>query len=252
VAISELNELLKAPARQSGSLGDTAHRPWPLPERMWLQGQTWDELLFAHWRVDEAVLRRLLPAQLPPDVHDGSAWLGITPFRVSGLRLHGLPPAPMLSSFPEVNVRTYVTYEGKPGIWFLSLDADSIWAVVAAKLAYRLPYHRSSITLSRRGESIVFRSVRKRAELDVSYRPNGPVEPPEPGTTEHFLTERYCLYTERGGQLHRADIHHMRWPLQPAEAELHENTMSPVPLEGEPLFHFSQRQDVVIWPLERL
>ena len=183
-------------------------------------------------------------------MREGDAWLGITPFRVTGLRLHGLPPVPVLSSFPEVNVRTYVTHDGKPGIWFFSLDADSPWAVGAARLVYRLPYHRASIEVAHRGDWVDYASSRDGAALDVSYRPMGPVSPPEAGTIEHFLTERYCLYTEHGGRLLRAEIHHPRWPLQGAEAEIRENTMSPVALEGEPLLHRSERQDVVIWPLQ--
>jgi uncharacterized protein len=202
-----------------------------------------------HWRVDEDAVRELLPKALELDMHDGSAWIGVTPFRVTGLRLHGLPPAPVLSSFPEVNVRTYVTHDGKPGIWFFSLDADSAWAVDAARLTYRLPYHHAKIEIRRRAEWIDYRSERVGATLDLSYRGSGAVEPE---ATEQFLTERYCLYTEHRGALHRADIHHVPWPLQAAEAELRENTMSPIALEGEPLLHYSARQDVVIWALERL
>jgi uncharacterized protein YqjF (DUF2071 family) len=202
-----------------------------------------------HWRVEEDAVRELLPDGLELDTHDGSAWIGVTPFRVSGLRLHGLPPAPVLSSFPEVNVRTYVTHEDKSGIWFVSLDADSPWAVEAARLTYRLPYHHAKIEIGRRGEWIDYRSERLGATLDVSYRGVGAADS---GPTEHFLTERYCLYTEHRGALHRAEIHHAPWPLQQAEAELRENTMSPVALDGEPLLHYSARQDVVIWALERL
>jgi len=244
--------LIRAPARQTVSLEHAEHRPWPLPDGLWLQGQTWDELLFAHWRVKADALRALLPEQLPLDLHESEAWLGVTPFRITGFRLHGLPPVPFLSSFPEVNVRTYVTYESKPGIWFFSLDADSQWAVEAARLAYRLPYHRASIEVERRGDWIDYASSREGASLDLSYRPAGPVAAPEPGTVEHFLTERYCLYTEHHGRLHRADIHHLTWRLQAAEAEIRETTLSPLALEGEPLLHFSERQDVVIWPLERV
>jgi hypothetical protein len=202
-----------------------------------------------HWRVDEDAVRELVPDSLDLDTHDGSAWIGVTPFRVTGLRLHGLPPAPVLSSFPEVNVRTYVTHEDKPGIWFFSLDADSAWAVEAARLTYRLPYHHAKIEIGRRGEWIDYRSERVGAKLDASYRGLGAIEP---GATEEFLTERYCLYTEHRGALHRAEIHHAPWPIQRAEAELRENTMSRVALEGEPLLHYSARQDVVIWALERL
>jgi uncharacterized protein YqjF (DUF2071 family) len=149
-----------------------------------------------------------------------------------------------------VNVRTYVIHEGQPGIWFFSLDADSPWAVEAARLVYRLPYHRASIEVTHRGERIDYASSREGASLDLSYRSAGPVASPVPGTVEHFLTERYCLYTEHRGRLHRADIHHLPWPIQVAEAEIRESTISPLALDGEPLLHYSERQDVIIWPLE--
>jgi len=245
-----LSDLILAPQRQTASLEHTEHRPWPLPEGAWLQGQTWDELLFAHWRVDADAVRALLPDEPTLDLHEGEAWLGITPFRITGFRLHGLPPVPFLSSFPEVNVRTYVTHDDKPGIWFFSLDADSPWAVEAARLVYRLPYHRASIEITHRGDWIDYVSSRDGSRLELSYRPAGPVTRPAPGSLEHFLTERYCLYTEHAGRLHRADIHHLPWPLRPAEAEVRETTISPLEPDAEPLLHYSERQDVVIWPLQ--
>jgi uncharacterized protein YqjF (DUF2071 family) len=221
-----------------------------MPERSWLQGQTWDQLLFMHWRAGADAVRELLPGRLPLDTFEGEAWIGITPFSLSGFRLRGLLPVPLVSTFLEVNARTYVTYEGKPGIWFFSLDAESRLAVEAAKLAYRLPYHHARMSATRRGDWVDYRSSRVGAELDVSYRPNGPVRQAEPGTLEHFLTERYCLYTEHESELYRAEIHHGPWPLQVAEAELRENTLSPLAHDGEPLLHYSERQDVVIWSLE--
>ena len=205
-----------------------------------------------HWHVSADAVRELLPDDLSLDLHDGEAFVGITPFRVSGFRLRGLPPAPVLSTFPEVNVRTYVTYEDKPGIWFFSLDAQSPWAVEAARLAYRLPYHHARISDELREGRIEYRSERTGATLGVEYGPVAPARPVEPGTLEHFLTERYCLYTEHDGRLHRAEIHHPPWPLQLAEADVRENTMSPVALEGDPLLHYSERQDVVLWPLHPL
>ena len=217
-----------------------------------MQGQTWDHLLFAHWRVDLDALSALVPAELPIDTFDGDAWLGITPFRVTGFRLRGTPPLPGVSSFLETNVRTYVTLEGKPGIWFFTLDAGSRFAVEAAKRTYRLPYHHARMHAARRGGWIEYTTERVGAKLDASYRPDGPVEPAEVATLEHFLTERYCLYTVDSSAVYRAEIHHAPWPLQAAEAELRENTMAPVVLEGEPLVHYSERQDVVIWPLERI
>jgi uncharacterized protein YqjF (DUF2071 family) len=218
-------------------------------------GQTWEDLLFAHWRVDTAALREHMPAGLAIDEHDGSAWLGVTPFVVTGLRGRGMLPLPLVSSFRELNVRTYVTRDDKPGIWFFSLDASSQVAVEAARRLYRLPYFRAEIDIARRGDRIIYECARSDGRaFSGSYEPAGPVSPPQPGSLEHFLTERYCLYAEEEGTLYRADIHHRPWPLQAAEATVDLNTMPPegVTLEGEPLFHYSRRQDVVIWPLDEV
>ena len=219
-------------------------------------GQTWDDLLFAHWRFPAEVLRPRIPAGLELDEFDGSAWIGVTPFRLTNLRFRGLLPLPVASSFPELNVRTYVTAEGKPGIWFFSLDAASAVAVEAARRTYRLPYFRARMSVTRRGEEIVYECVRTEEPgraFSAVYAPDGPVFHATPGSLEWFLCERYCLYAVDHDELLRADIHHLPWDLQPARVEIEVNTMPPVELPDEPpLCHFSRRQDVVIWPLERV
>jgi uncharacterized protein YqjF (DUF2071 family) len=249
-------DILDAPRRQARSLERLEHRPWPLPRRPWTMGQTWDDLLFAHWPVAAEQLRPLLPDDLTLETFDGSAWIGVTPFRVNALRLRGLLPLPGVSSFLELNVRTYVTAQDKPGIWFFSLDASSQLAVEAARRMYKLPYFRARMSAARRGESIGFECARAEESgraFSARYRPDGDVFEAEAGSLEWFLAERYCLYTVDAGLLHRAEIHHGPWPLQPAEAEIDLNTMAPVELpEALPLCHFSRRQDVVIWPLERV
>jgi len=217
-------------------------------------GQTWDDLLFAHWAVPEEELRAHVPDSLELDRHEGTAYLGITPFKVTGLRVRGTLPLPRVSTFLELNVRTYVTDGSKPGIWFFSLDASSQLVVEAAKLLYHLPYFRARISQVTRPEGVVFECVREdeRRVWSGTYRPEGEVFHALPGSLEHFVAERYCLYTvDRRGQLARAEIHHAAWPLQAAEAEIELNTMPPdgVELTGEPLLHFSKRLDVVLWPL---
>jgi hypothetical protein len=215
-------------------------------------GQTWDDLLFVHYSVPVERLRPLVPGGLELQEHSGSGWLGVTPFVVTGLRARGLLPLPFASSFRELNVRTYVTRDEKPGIWFFSLDASSRLAVEAARRLYRLPYFEADISLRRRGEQILYDCSRDDGKaFSAAYRPNGDVFGAEPGSLEHFLTERYCLYAEHGEALYRADIHHRPWPLQPAETQIELNTMPPVKVsEGDPLVHYSARQDVVIWPLD--
>jgi uncharacterized protein len=217
--------------------------------------QTWDDLLFAHWRVDAAMLRLHVPERLSIDERDGSAWVGVTPFVVTGLRARGLFPLPYVSSFRELNVRTYVTFEDRPGIWFFSLDASSELAVRAARRLYRLPYFRAHITLERRAGRLLSECVRDEGKaFSGSYRGLAAPKQAEAGSLEEFLTERYCLYAEDAGRLFRADIHHTPWPLEEADATIDLNTMPPsgITLEGDALAHYSRRQDVVVWPLEEV
>jgi uncharacterized protein YqjF (DUF2071 family) len=243
---------------QRATLSDVRHRPWPLPQSTWLMGQTWVDLLFAHWRVPEEALRAVVPPQLPIDTYDGSAWLGVTPFCVRGLRLRGTPPAPLVSTFPELNVRTYVSVEGKPGIYFLSLDADSCAAVRAARRSYRLPYFRSRIELDREGPGVGYDLMRTSEDGPPAYFKGrygslGEQLPIREGSLERWLAERYCLYTlDDAGRVQRGNIHHPPWPLYEGWAEIETNTMAMpfgIDLDEEPLLHFSPRQDVVIWPL---
>jgi hypothetical protein len=244
--------------RQPDVLRESGHRPWPLPDEPWFMGQTWTDLLFAHWRVPLEALAAIVPPQLPIDTYDGSAWLGITPFQVEGLRLRGTAPVPPFSSFPEINVRAYVSVNGKPGIYFLSLDAGSYAAVRAARRSYRLPYFYSRISAGTNEEGFRFDALRipgdgPPAHFDARYGPDGEELPRRDGSLERWLTERYCLYTlDERQRIHRGEIHHPPWPLQRAWAEIETNTMAmpfDVTLDGEPLLHFSARQDVALWPI---
>ena len=244
--------------RQRAALGDTSHRPWPLPERPWLMGQTWYDLLFAHWSLEPEALRRLIPPPLVLHERDGQAWLGITPFVIGGLRSRGTPPLPWLSRFPELNVRTYVTYEGRPGIYFFSLDAARAAAVTAARRAYRLPYFRAQMTARRQAGMVDYASRRSDssgppADFRARYGPSGALLAIEEGSLERWLSERYCLYVvDEQGRALRGEIHHSPWPLQPAQATIEVNSMA-APLginpAGEPVLHYSARQDVLIWGL---
>ncbi len=254
--MASLTALAQAVVKQRRTLDETAHRPWPLPSNPWFMGQTWCNLLFAHWRVEPAALERVVPPQLPLDLRDGSAWIGVTPFTVLGFRLHGTPPIPFVATFPELNVRTYVTVNGKPGIFFHSLDAGSSFAVAAARRSYRLPYFRARASLEHHDATVRYESRRvngPEAEFAAEYRGKGPDPDAEEGSLARWLAERYCLYTlDERGRVLRADIHHPPWPLERASATMERNTMTRplgIELEGEPLLHYSARQDTVIWRL---
>ncbi len=238
---------------------NTAHRPWPPPRRSWMVAQSWQDLLFAHWPIAVDVLRPLVPAPLELDAFEGQAWIGVVPFRMTGIRARWLPPVPRLSAFAELNVRTYVTVGGKPGVCFFSLDAANPAAVAAARRWFHLPYMNAAMTCRADGDAIEYSSRRTHhgaaaAEFRARYGPTGPVTLAEPGSLTHWLTERYCLYTtDKQKRVLRAEVHHDPWPLQPARAEIATNTMTSaagITLPNEPpLLHFARRVDVVIWSL---
>jgi hypothetical protein len=183
--------------------------------------------------------------------------MGVVPFRMAGVMKRPLPDLPWISAFPELNLRLYVEADGKPGVWFLSLDAANPLAVWAARRFFHLPYYHADMSLHYEKDAIDYASKRRHAEarFRCRYRPTGVVYQSKPGTLEHWLTERYCLYTQTpGGTLIRNEIHHLPWPLQPAEAEVTENTLfSPHGFEideAPALLHFSKRIDVVVWSAE--
>lgn len=221
----------------------------------------WHDLLFMHWPVPADALRPLLPPPLTLDTFDGRSWLGIVPFYMSGVRPRFFPPLPGVSAFPELNVRTYVTHDGRPGVWFFSLDAASRLAVRAARWGFHLPYFDADMHVSR-GAQVRYVSTRTHrnsppARLAMRYRPAGEVFHGTPGTIDHFLTHRLCLYSaDHRGNVYRGDIHHAPWPLQPAEVDIELNEMTEqigfkLP-ETEPLLHFSKRLDVVAWKIRRV
>jgi uncharacterized protein YqjF (DUF2071 family) len=248
-----LEELFRTAARQAAVADDSTQRPWPLPDEEWTSAQSWVDLAFLHWRVEADALRPLVPQELELQRYDGSAYLGIVPFVLSDLRFRGLLPVPGFSTFPELNVRTYVTLDERPGVWFFSLDAASQLMVEGAKRFYKLPYERAQMRCERIDDFVHYESARSGAAFSGRYRGEGDLFHAEPGSLEAFLVERYCLYTADGGRLYRAEVHHAPWTIQHGEAVVDLNTMSPVPLpDDEPHVLFAPRQDVVVWPLHQI
>jgi len=222
--------------------------------------QTWRNLLFAHWPLAPAVLRPLIPQVLELDLRDGSAWVAVTPFLITGLRPRALPPIPGASNFLELNVRTYVRYRERAGVFFFSLDAASLPAVLGARAGYHLPYYHAKMVQKQTAAGFEYASHRrgrgKAAELVAHYVPVAEALPPRPGSLERWLVERYCLYSPHRGRLYRADIHHVPWPLQEAKADFEVNTMAEAAgidlPQLNPVCHFAKELDVLVWAPERL
>lgn len=240
----------------------STYRPYPPPTAPYVMHQTWHDLLFMHWRVPVEALRAHIPASLQIDTFDGEAWLAVVPFRMSGIRPRYLPSLPKLSAFPELNVRTYVIKDGKPGVWFFSLDAGNALAVEIARRWFYLPYFHAQMQCQAVGEGIQYRSQRihrkaPAAQLVAQYTPTSPPFEAQPGTLDYFLTARYCLYThDAHGNVYRGEIEHPAWPLQRAHAEIEHNHMTEwigIRLPNvAPLLHFVRKIEVVVWALQKL
>jgi len=224
--------------------------------------QRWSRLLFLHWPIPADDVRPLLPSGLTLDTYEGQAWVGLVPFVVSGARPVYLPPVPGVSSFVEVNVRTYVHHRGRdPGVWFFSLDASSRVAVHVARALYHLAYRRAEMAADVRGGRVHFRSRRIEAgsppaACRLEYEPRGVAAPAPPGTLDHFLLERYVLYSAKGDRLYRGRVHHAPYPAQEATVEgLTEDLIQAAGLvrpPRDPLVHYAAGVDVDVFGLAAL
>ncbi|MEW4286379.1 YqjF family protein [Priestia koreensis] len=202
-----------------------------MEKKGWIMKQTWNKLLFLHWPVTPEFIKPFLPSQLEVDTFDGKAWIAIVPFEMDHIRFRGLPSVPHASRLWELNVRTYVTYKGKPGVYFFSLDANHPLAVSVARNIFNLPYYRATMKGHVHGEEISLSSTRthrnvRHAALTIRYKPIGPPQASQRRELAYFLTERYCLYIVKKGKVYRGDIFHDHWPLQKAECEIYQDTLS--------------------------
>lgn len=229
------------------------------PSGFSLMRQYWGKLLFMHWGLPPELVRPLVPPQLQLDLWEGKAWVAVVPFTMWGIRASFLPPLPGTSAFHELNVRTYVHYNGKPGVWFMSLDAAHRLAVWGARTFYHLPYFNADMGLRQNGATIEYSSQRTEAPPAAfagRWTIGDELPTAQSGTLEFFLTERYCLYAVNGPQLYRARIFHEPWPLR--RATLHEYDSTMLEAHGlttpdtPPLLHYAESIGVDIWPLRRV
>jgi uncharacterized protein len=224
--------------------------------------QSWGNLLFMHWEVSAKALRKHVPRRLEIDTFEGRAYVGVTPFKLWGVRPVFTPPLPLVSEFLEINVRTYVHFDGVPGVWFFSLDANSLVAVTGARTLFRLPYFHSRIRMDEQDAKTRYTASRDdsagaAAEFEATWEVGTGRPAAEPGTLDFFLVERYCLYTADGeDKLYRVRIHHAPWPLRDARVRSHRSSMMEAAglskTSGEPLVHHGGPVDVEVWPLEEV
>lgn len=236
------------------------HSPTRRPEGLPVMYQCWNKLLFLHWQVDAVALAKLLPPGLTLDTFEGTAYVGLVPFTMSGIRPRGLPAVSWLSNFHETNVRTYVLDgNADPGVWFFSLEAANPIAVGIARSWFHLPYYYSRMSVSEDAQGWLTYDCERRysranaAGCHVVARPTGETEPARLGTLEHFLAERYILYSLRRGRLAKGRVHHASYPLQRAEVvEVEENLLNVAKIvrpDTTPLAHYAAGVSVEVFAL---
>jgi uncharacterized protein YqjF (DUF2071 family) len=246
-------------------LSIVSHRPYPLPAGRWRMTQRWNDLLFAHWPIPADEMARLLPTGLKVDTFDGYAWIGVVPFWMDQVRTRAAGErcitVPGTGTFCELNLRTYVRSPTTDlrGVYFFSLDAASALAVIGARTLFHLPYFLSNMHSRIEPDGIVeYSSNRLLTSRSVGfkarYRGLGKVAgPSRNGTLEYFLTERYCLFTQRAGRVKVGHIHHLPWPLEAAEAEIGINELPAahgiVLPDRRPVLHFARQLQVYLWSL---
>lgn len=221
----------------------------------------WLNLCFMHWKVEADVLAATLPRGLELDTRSGQAWLAIVPFQMAGVAPRLSPDIPGVSAFPELNVRTYVTADGVPGVWFSSLDAGNPLAVRMARQFFHLPYFDARMWVHQEQDITHYASMRTHrgapeGRLAAAYQPISTPFQAAPGTLEDWLTNRLYLYSaDQRGRVYRGRVAHAPWPLQHARAVINENTLTDrlgVKLEGEPHLLYAKALKVKAWMIERV
>ncbi|MFC7686550.1 YqjF family protein [Ureibacillus sp. GCM10028918] len=237
---------------KEGSLTEKRKLTTNLP---WMMKQTWNDVLFAHYPVSRKVLEKLVPSELTLDTFYQTGWVSVVPYLTSSMHLRGLPPVPGMAAFPGFNVRTYVTLNGKPGVYFFSLTAANFLAAFSARTFFRLPYSYMDMQHKKAKELIIFESEKKSGiQLLCNYKSISTPSKADKGSLEEWLVERYCLYTvSKKGVPFRVDIMHEPWLLEKADAEFHRNTLlssfNIVPDHKKPILHYAKKAVVRIWPI---
>ncbi|WP_237427038.1 YqjF family protein [Deinococcus xianganensis] len=227
----------------------------------WVLRMRWLDLCFMHWPVPPAAVQATLPDGVEVDTRGGQAYVGVVPFRMADVAPRLVPAVPGLSAFPELNLRTYVTVNGEPGVWFYSLDVTQPLAAALARTFFHLPYRQARMWVDRQGDVTRYASIRTDLRTGPgafagAYRPTGPLLTPAPDSLEAWLTDRLRLFSAApDGRVFRGRIHHAAWPLRRAQADVRVNTLGDgygFDLGGQPHLLHAGRLDVTAWWLDRV
>lgn len=239
---------------------DEHHKGTDLPNLPWVMKQTWHDLLFAHYPVKLELLQKLVPPVIQLDSYNGSAWIGIVPFHVQNHRARLLPPIPGIDRFSQLNIRTYVTVNGKRGVYFIRVDMNHLIAGVLAKTFYYMPFQAATIKMKQNDQTIHFNSQKNgqhQFEFQCKYKPITLPFYAAKGSFEQWLVERYSFYAlNKKGEVVRSDILHDYWPLQLVEGEISNHSIllnvGIQVAKDEPILHYAKKMEALLWPVVRV
>lgn len=236
-------------------LQNITHRPWPLPNANWKFYQEWNRSLFLHWPVDPDALREVIPAGTELDLYEGKAWISVVAFTMQKIRPKHLPFFKPISNFHEINVRTYITKDHKPGVFFLNIEAQKALSAFLSRHISGMPYEKATILRSLQNNLHTYASVNHKKQFHLHAEYTLSDAPVAKTSLDLFLTERYCAYVPIQQQLFRYNIHHVEWPVQ--QVAIHKllleyktgNTL--LTTDTPPaLSHYSEGVQVVTWDKE--
>jgi hypothetical protein len=236
-------------------LADNQHRPWPIPTGQWQYYQEWNNALFLHWIVPVELIRDLVPAELPIDTFEGKAWVSLVAFTMEKIRPRLLPSLNYISNFHEINLRTYVNYKGKSGVYFLNIEAEKALSTFIARQLSGLPYEKAEIRRFVKGTDYSYTSVNKgkNFKFNTDFTLGNKIE--SKSDLDKWLTERYSLYLKKDNKLYRYQIHHAEWPLHNVavnKLECNYAIKQMVLNNTPPLQHYSKGIRVIAWGSEQL
>lgn len=227
----------------------------------WIMQQDWDQLLFLHWPIPVEIIRPYIPSCFEIDTYDGEAWVSIVTFEMNRIKYRGMPDITSLNGILELNVRTYVTFQGDPGIYFLSLDADHSLGVILARYIMGMNYIKGKMRIDRKGDVLHFSSRRTgerypSAHFHIRYQLTPSIITSQPGSLLYWLTERYKQWVYRWGRVYKGIIKHHSWKLQEADVDIPVNMMvdyfpSDI-FEKKPIAHYSEHKHTMIFLFERM
>lgn len=232
-----------------------SHRKWPLPVKRWNYYQEWNKALFLHWKVPVDILQQFLPLGLPLDTFENEAWISLVAFTMEKIRPKNLPAFAPISNFHEINIRTYVIQDNKSGVYFLNIEAQKQLSAVISRMLSGLPYEKAKMKRNHQKELQTYSSnqQKKGSEFAINYQVfNNPVSKSE---LDLWLTERYCLYLDKGKKNYLYEIHHLPWELREVQVlDLHTNyQVGSIDLNRKPdLIHYSPGVKVIAWSKKKL